>query len=62
MKIVYLVLARWSEIDQHYELVEIVEDSKAALDLAAEQKYLGALAVRIETRTLPDKPGEKDAK
>jgi hypothetical protein len=62
MKIVYLVFARWSEIDQHYELVAIVADPKAAVDLAAEQKYLGALAIRIENRILPDKPGEKDVK
>ena len=59
-QVTYLVLARWSEIDQHYQFMGAFDTQEAADEEAEHVRENGALATRVECRTLPKKKGGKD--
>lgn len=61
-KQVFLVFARWSAVDTHYELVDHADTMDAAEKLAEKQKDLGAINTRVEVRELPEKKGAKNDK
>lgn len=60
-QVTYLVFARWSEIDQHYQLLDHADSQEAADKQADKARESGALATRVEVRALPKKKGTKDA-
>ena len=62
MKLAYLVFARWSSNESHFELVDFADSQEDADALVQEQLDKGAIATRVETRQLPENKGGKDAK